>query len=114
MKKTELSELLHSVGIQVNEGISSEGKFPRIVYWPYLEEDVMASGEGYENKVTYQVSLFSKEPQGKAYKILRKKLREKGLHPMFQHEYVEKDKFFANSWHTFFSIEVIEEIEDGK
>ena len=42
MKKSELSKLLHEVGVPVNEGITSEGnlnKYPRIIYWPYIEQD---------------------------------------------------------------------------
>ena len=42
MTKKELSEILHSTGVPVNEGISSAvntNKYPRIVYWPYYEQD---------------------------------------------------------------------------
>lgn len=115
LSKLELSELLHELDIPVDEGVSSDenkGMYPRIIYWPYSEEDVMASGKGYENLVTYQVSFFARTPQHKKYKLLRKLLREKGLHPLFSHEYVEKDPIFAKAWHTYFSVEVLEEIEE--
>ena len=45
MTKQELSELLHNLGIPANEGISSDeniNKYPRIVYWPYYEQDETA------------------------------------------------------------------------
>ena len=115
MTKKELSEILHSTGIPVNEGISSDvntNKYPRIVYWPYYEQDEMASGESYQNIVTYQISFYARTPQHEKYKELRKKLRELGLHPAFQHEYVEKDEVFAKTWHTYFALDVVEEIDE--
>lgn len=114
MTKAELSKLLHSLDIPVDEGISKEvnsSKFPRIVYWPFYEHDEIASGIGYINKVTYQISLFDRVPQSSKYRDLRNILREKDIHPEFSHEYVEKDPMFEKTWHTFFSIEVEEEIE---
>lgn len=114
LTKSELSKLLNSLDIAVNEGIASEANkntFPRIVYWPYVESDVMASGEGYDNQATYQVSFFARTPQHEKYKKLRKMLRKKGLHPQFYHEYVENDLLYSKTWHTYFSIDVLEEIE---
>ena len=115
MKKSELSELLHDLGIPVNEGISSEenmNQYPRVIYWPYIEQDDMASGEGYCNRATYQVSLFARTPQCEKYWELRKALREIGIYPVFRHEYVENDPIFAKTWHTYFEIEVTEELPD--
>lgn len=115
LTKEEFSNLLHSLDIAVNEGISStenESTYPRAVYWIIQENDVMASGEGYKNQVTYQVSLFCRSPQHEKYKELRKKLRELGLHPVFYHEYVENDKIFAKTWHTYLSLDVLEDIKN--
>ena len=115
LTKSELSELLHELEIAVNEGVVSEqntNTFPRIVYWPYVEADIVASGEEYSNLVTYQISFFARTPQHAKYKALRKLLRKKGLHPQFYHEYVEKDPYYSKTWHTYFSLEVLEEIED--
>lgn len=112
MKKSELSALLKSVCAAVNEGISSEANrnvFPRAVYWAYAEEDVLASGESYVNKATYQVSIYARTPQCDVYKSLREKLKEVGLHPVFYHEYVENDPVYSKCWHTYFAIEVLEE-----
>lgn len=114
MTKAELSSLLHELEIPVDEGISKEvnsNTFPRIVYWPFYEHDEIASGTGYINKVTYQISLFDRIPQSDKYKELRRILRKKDIHPEFNHEYVEKDPLFEKTWHTYFSIEVEEEIE---
>lgn len=114
MTKIELSELLHTLGIPVNEGITSKGnenKYPRIVYWPYVEQDDMASGEDYINLVTYQISFYSRTPQHEKYRKLRNLLREKGLHPIFYHEYVEDDPVFSRVWHTYFSLDVEEQFE---
>lgn len=113
MKKEELSSILHELNIPVNEGKVADknvGKYPLVVFWPYIEQDINASGEGYENLVTYQVSLFTREPQHLKYKELRLKLRELGIRPVFNHEYVENDPIFSKTWHTFFSIEVTEDI----
>lgn len=115
LTKAELSELLHSLEIAVDEGKASEenkNMYPRIVYWPFVEQDVVASGEAYTNLVTYQISFYARVPQHKKYKELRKELRDKGLHPLFSHEYVENDPIFSKTWHTYFAIDVLEEIED--
>lgn len=113
MTKKELSEILHSIDIPVNEGITSEENgnvFPRIVYWPYMEEYEMASGGGYNNVVTYQISFYSKIPQHNKYKELREKLKECELHPIIYHEYVENDPVFSKCWHTYFALEVTEDV----
>lgn len=115
MTKTEFSKLMHELGCAVDEGITSDenqNKYPRIVYWPYIERDITASGMGYENLVTYQVSLFDRVPQSNTYRKLRQKLRKKGILPEFYHEYIEEDPIFEKTWHTYFSIDVLEEIED--
>lgn len=115
LTKKELSELLHNLNIPVDEGKVSdenEGKYPRILYWSYLEEDCMASGEAYKNLSTYQISFFARIPQHPKYKQLRTMLRRKGIHPKFSHEYIEKDPIFEKTWHTYFSLEVLEDIED--
>lgn len=111
MTKKEFSELLHSLDATVNEGVSNEDKSKetRIVYWIITEEDINASGEGYENLQTYQVSLFNQRPRCDVYLKLRQKLREKGIHPQFNHEYVENDPVFSKNWHTYFSMDVIED-----
>lgn len=114
MTKAELSTLLHELEIPANEGITDQGnigEYPRIVFWPYIEQDGMASGGGYYNNVTYQISLFARTPQHEKYLELREKLRDKGIHPVFYHEYVEKDPVFARTWHTYFKLEVTEELD---
>lgn len=107
MTKNELSNLLHSCCDAVNEWVSSkenERKNTRIVYWAYVDEDINASGAGYEEKRTYQISIYSNVPECAAYKKVRKKLRELDIHPVFYHEHVEQDKIF----HTYFALEVVE------
>lgn len=115
MTKAELRELLHSVECAVDEGIASDenqNKFPRIIYWPCVEKDIVASGESYANLVTYQISIFDRVPQSPIYKKLRKRLRKRGISPEFYHEYIEEDPIFNKTWHTYFSVDVLEEIED--
>lgn len=115
MTKEELSELLHTLGIPVSEGITAErdvNKYPRVVYWPFAEQDIVSSGEGYKNLVTYQISFYDRIPQSSKYKELRKLLREKGQHPFFTHEYVENDPIYSKTWHTYFALDILEEIPD--
>lgn len=115
MTKSELSSMLHELNIPVNEGITGQkntNSFPRIVYWPYIEQDGVASGEGYYNQATYQISFFSRTPQHEKYRELRRLLRDKGLHPVFYHEYVENDPIFSKTWHTYFELDVTEEYTD--
>lgn len=114
MKKSEVSKLLHSLEIPVNEGITSKenmNKSPRIVYWVYIEQDKMASGNEYTNLQTIQISFFAMTPGHEKMKELRRILREKGLHPVFYHEYIENDPVFSKTWHTYFSLEVDDDTE---
>lgn len=107
MTKSELSELLHSTGVAVNEGIASQENinvYPRIVYWDYIWEDRLASGEVYEDWITYQVSFYSKIPKHPKLIELRNKLRDWNVHPIIYHEFVEEDKV----WHSYFAVEVTE------
>lgn len=64
MTQKELSKLLHDTGCPVNEGVSSiknEKVFPRIDYWEMLWEDTMASGDDYENEITWQISFYARK-----------------------------------------------------
>lgn len=113
MSKEELSELLHSLRIPINEGTVSEentGKFPRVIYWPFVEKDEMASGTEYHNAVTYQISFYARTPRHQKYKELRQMLRKKGIHPTYYHEYLENDPFYSKCWHTYFALDVIEDV----
>lgn len=108
MTKEELSALLHSVCGAVNEGIASkknENVYPRIIYWDYVWEDVLASGETYEDLNTYQISVFSLDAPQKNETLLnlRKELREAGEHPTIYHEYNDSDKV----WHSYMSLQVV-------
>lgn len=105
MNKDTLVNIIASLKITSNEGankVESEGSYPRIVYWDYMWEDVVASNESFVEVETYQVSFFSKMPRDPKMLELREKLREIGIHPLFNTEYIQ-DK---NEWHTFFSLEV--------
>ena len=84
MTKQELSSLLKSLEVPVNEGITSDkntNEYPRIVFWPYLEEDEMASGNEYQNVVTYQISFFARTPQHDKYKRVTEEVARTGDSP---------------------------------
>lgn len=119
MTKQELDKLLRSVTcsdgkrIAVNEGVASignTGTYPRIVYWDYIIQDRVASGREYDALVTYQISHFSKRPRSHSLNVLRSKLRQVGLFPQIFVEYIEEDRVF----HSYFSLEVVEEIEEAE
>lgn len=81
MTKQELSNLLHALQIPVNEGIASQentNKYPRVVYWDYIWEDVLASGEQYENMETYQISFYSRTPRNEKLIELRENSEKSG------------------------------------
>ena len=103
MTQKELSKLLHDTGCPVNEGVSSiknEKVFPRIDYWEMLWEDVMASGDDYLQKITWQISFYAKRPRDPKLMELKELLNELGHHPTIAHEYVIEDRV----WHSYFSI----------
>lgn len=105
MTKNELIEVLESLQIPCNEGLSSKentNAYPRIVFWDYAWEDVMASGEEYTTVETYQISFYARIPRHHKLIELRDVLRKKGLHPIINHEYVQDDKVF----HSFMAVEV--------
>lgn len=114
MTKTQLSTLLKSAGVPVNEGITSRenlNKWPRIVYSCYIEQDISASGGDYANQQTYQVDFFSKTPENEKFKALRNRLRKEGIFPVIYHEYVERDPVYSKCWHTYFSVDVVDDTE---
>ena len=78
---------------------------PRMVYWAYLWEDRIASGQNYDAVNTYQISFYSDVPSDKKLLELRDILRKKGLHPAISHEYVDTDRV----WHSYFALEVIDD-----
>lgn len=110
MSKEELVTLLKTLGIPVEEGIQNDkntNSFPRIVFWEYVWDPILASDQEYDTKVTYQVSFFSKQPRDPKLIELKKKLKGKKLFPYIEHEFVDKGQYF----HSYFSVEVTENIE---
>lgn len=110
MNKQELVKLLKKLGISVNEGIQNDQNtnvYPRIVFWEYGWDPIVASDKEYNTKVIYQISFFSKEPRDEKLLELKRELKNKKIFPYIEHEYVQKDKYF----HSFFPLEVFENIE---
>lgn len=109
--KTELIEILKSTGAPVNENIASQSntnKFPRIVFWEFVWEEIDASDSSYDSKVSYQVSVHYKRPRDPILFKLRKAFHEKGVKPTFYHEFIEDFK----EYHTYMTIEVLENLDD--
>ena len=119
MKKEELSSLLNSLNIPVGEGehfLLSKGQYPKVAYWEYVWEDDMASGDDYEELVTYQVSFASKSRRDPALLRLKRLLNDEyGLHPTIYHEYVRADSGSNGPgyFHSYFSLQVYEALEAG-
>ena len=110
MTKEDLVKLLKSVTANTTEGVPKDEDIEvetRICFWDYVWEDFVASGEQYNTKVTYQVSVISEYPRCKELLRLKKKLNGLGLFPTIQHEY----DIQTRRWHSFFSIDVVENIE---
>ena len=78
----------------------------RIHYWEYNWDDIKASGSNYNLKVLYQVSVIAEIPRHPKLLELKKKLNKKGIFPSIQHEYFPEKRRV----HSFFSIEVLENV----
>lgn len=109
MSKSELVELIQSLEIVSNEGISSDKNknvYPRIIYWDYFWESQVASNQEYDTLVTYQISFMSNISRHPKLIELKHLFNQKNIFPQIQHEYVEEDK----CWHSYFAIEVLENV----
>lgn len=109
MTKEKLVELIKSINITYDEGITKDKNkniYPRIVLWEYYWEPLTASNQEYDTNVTYQVSFLSTISRDKKLLELKNLLAENGIFPNISHEYVENDK----CWHSYFSVEVLEKI----
>lgn len=113
MTKEELSELLHSTGVEmIDEGegaMESRGNLPRIVYWEIAWTDHNASGDNYETTVTYQVSYLDRKPRGDGLIALKHAFNAAGIHPTFYHEHVVPTDS-PQYYHSYCTVEVEEDI----
>ena len=113
LTKAELSRILNSIeGLEVGEGeafLDAAGKYPKVAYWEMLWRDEMASGNEYEQVVTYQISFESNKPRDPALMSLKKAINMYGLHPDIYHERVQSKEAPA-VFHSFFTLEVEENI----
>lgn len=114
LTRKQLSDICHASCDDVHEGVTTtnlSGVTQRIVYWDYIWDDVVGSGETYDVHVTYQISVFATKPHCKALLKLRDNLRTAGVHPTIYHEYNEDDHI----WHSYMSIDTIGDVsETGK
>lgn len=109
MTKPELEKLLKSLNVQVNEGVPEDTYIEaetRICFWEYIWEALIASGKEYDTNVTYQISIISDKPRCQALIELKHKLDELNIHPTIQIEY----DIETRRWHSFFPIEVQENV----
>lgn len=112
--KSDLSSMLHTLGIPVGEGeqfLDSKERMPKVAYWDYIWEDNLASGDDYEELVTYQISFVSARPRDPKLIQLKGLLNDEGIHPMFYHEYIKAEKS-PGYYHSYFNVEVTEELTD--
>lgn len=109
MKKEDLENVLKSLDITFNEGITYLEKndiYPRIVFFEYLWDDIVSSNTSYQEVVSYQISFkshFSRDPK---LIDLKKKLNRLGYHPKISHEYISSKK----EWHSYFSLDILENV----
>lgn len=115
MTKTELVDLIEGVGVTARENelyLEDMKAFPKIAYWEYIIEDVMASGGGYEMVVTYQVSFASRTARPAELMKLKKAFNDAGYHPVIYHETLNAVN--GPAWHHYyFRMEITEEMDDG-
>ena len=115
MTKEQLVELIESVGITARENelyLDDAKTFPKIAYWEYIIEDVMASGDDYETVVTYQVSLASRTARPPELLSLKRAFNAAGYHPVIYHETLNATN--GPAWHHYyFRVEITEELDDG-
>lgn len=115
MTKTELVELINSIGITARENelyLEDLKTFPKIAYWEYIIEDVMASGDDYETVVTYQVSFASRTARPAELLTLKRVFNAAGYHPVIYHETLPATN--GPAWHHYyFRVEITEDMDDG-
>lgn len=115
MTKTELVELINSTGITARENelyLEDLKTFPKIAYWEYIIEDVMASGDDYETVVTYQVSFASRTARPAELLTLKRAFNAAGYHPIIYHETLPATN--GPAWHHYyFNVEIEEKMDDG-
>lgn len=105
-----LIEILESLNVPYNEGVQDDEstECPRILFWDYVWEPIVASSQKYNTVVTYQISIMNYDPprNSEALIKLRKTLEKYGINPSINHEYVEKEQI----WHSFFSMDILENL----
>lgn len=111
LTRAELSKLLHASCDIVHEGFTPQDQHDateRIVYFDYIWEDVVTSGETFDVHVTYEVSVFSSTPHCKTLLKLRENLRKAGLHPVIYHEQNVEDRV----WHSYMAVDTIGDLTE--
>lgn len=115
MKKSELVKLIESTGVTARETelyLEDLKTFPKIAYWEYIIEDVMASGDDYETVVTYQVSFASRTARPAELLTLKRAFNADGYHPVIYHETLPATN--GPAWHHYyFRVEITEDLDDG-
>lgn len=110
MTRETLIKMLESLKIPFNEGVQDDEntKCPRILFWDYVWEPIIASGQKYNTIVTYQISIMNYDSPRNSESLLklREILEKYDINPIINHEYVEKEQI----WHSYFSIDVLENI----
>lgn len=109
LTKDVLENLLQSLGIPSNEGIThleENDTYPKIVYFEYSWDDIVSSGTSYDSIVEYQISFKSITPRDPKLIELKKKLNDLGHHPRIDHEYIKDIRV----WHSYFSLDVLENV----
>lgn len=110
MNKEEFIKLLEKLEVPISETTPEDSNMEapvRIHFWDYIWDSVTASDKEYNTNVTYQVSFLADEPRHPKLLELKKSLNEVGIFPRIQHEYITAERRI----HSYFSIEILENIE---
>lgn len=109
LSKEKFVEILREFNIPMNEGISADkvlesGMYPKLTFWAYYYDFIVASNEVLKVIDTYQVSIFSDDDN-----FFRKMLPVLARNKLFSHierEYLNEYR----CWHFYFSIDVVDDI----
>ena len=113
MTKEELVSVLNKLDVPISESTPKDDDMEaeiRIHFWDYVWEDITASGSNYNTNVTYQISVIADKPRHPKLLKLKQELNKVGLFPTIQHEYLTEKRRI----HSFFSLEVLENIGEEK
>lgn len=107
LTKKDLVSILKQLNIPLNEGITADkilekGIYPKITFWPYYHDFLLASNEALGLINTYQISILTQDDN---FLIdLVRLLKDNKLFPHIEQEFLSE----YNCWHFYFSLNILD------